>query len=84
MHEYYMLYLKKCIMKLRKSLSMPAILKRELFHIVAGLSIPIAALFLPRIVLLISLGVGTFIFFTYHLGRLRKRRYCRGNTTTHK
>ena len=50
---------------------MSGILKRKLFHIVPGLSIPIAALFLPRIVLLISLGVGTFIFLTIELLRFR-------------
>lgn len=46
-------------------------LKRGLFHIVAGLSIPIAALFLPRIVLLMSLGVVTFVFLAFELIRFK-------------
>lgn len=44
---------------------------RGLLHIVVGLSIPIAALFLPRIVLLISLGVVTFILLTVELLRFK-------------
>jgi len=50
---------------------MSGTLKRELFHIFGGLSIPVAALFLPRVVLLISLGVVTFIFLTFELLRFR-------------
>jgi glycerol-3-phosphate acyltransferase PlsY len=46
-------------------------LKRGLFHIFGGLFIPIAALFLPRMVLLISLGVATFIFLVFELLRFR-------------
>ncbi len=44
---------------------------RGLLHIVVGLSIPIAALFLSRIVLLISLGVVTFILLTVELLRFK-------------
>lgn len=44
---------------------------RVLLHIVVGLSISIAALFLPRIVLLISLGVVTFILLTVELLRFK-------------
>jgi glycerol-3-phosphate acyltransferase PlsY len=46
-------------------------LKRGLFHIFGGLIIPIAALFLPKTVLIISLGVVTFIFLTFELVRFR-------------
>jgi len=46
-------------------------LKRGLFHLFGGLFIPIAALFLARMVLLISLGVVTFIFLTFELIRFR-------------
>lgn len=37
-------------------------MKRGLFHAFAGLSIPIAALFLPQMVMIISVGVVTFVF----------------------
>jgi len=37
-------------------------MKRGLFHAFAGLSIPIAALFLPQMVMIISVGVVTLIF----------------------
>jgi len=50
---------------------MPSTLKRGLFHIFGGLFIPIAALFLPRMVLVISLCVVTFIFLTFELVRFR-------------
>ncbi len=46
-------------------------LKRGLFHIFGGLFIPIAALFLPRMVLLISLGAVTLIFLAFELLRFR-------------
>ena len=46
-------------------------LKRGLFHIFGGLFIPIVALFLPKTVLIISLGVVTFIFLTFELVRFR-------------
>jgi len=45
-----------------KFFSRPSPLKRGLFHIFAGLSIPIAALFLPQMVMVISVGVVTLIF----------------------
>lgn len=51
--------------------SMSSTLKRGLFHIFGGLSVPIAALFLPRMVLLISLGAVTFIFLAFELLRFR-------------
>jgi len=54
-----------------KVLSMSDTLKRGLFHLFGGLFIPIAALFLARMVLLISLGVVTFIFLTFELIRFR-------------
>jgi glycerol-3-phosphate acyltransferase PlsY len=46
-------------------------LKRGLYHISGGLSIAIAALFLPRIVLLVLLGLATFIFLTFDFLRFR-------------
>ena len=46
-------------------------MKRGLFHIFGGLIIPIVALFLPKTVLIISLGVVTFIFLTFELVRFR-------------
>jgi len=50
---------------------MSSTLKRGLFHIFGGLSIPVTALFLPRVVLLISLGVVTFIFLAFEILRFR-------------
>lgn len=50
---------------------MSSTLKRGLFHIFGGLSVPVAALFLPRMVLLISLGVVTFIFLAFEFLRFR-------------
>ena len=46
-------------------------LKRGLFHLFCVLSIAVAALFLPRTMLLISLGVATLIVFVLELIRLR-------------
>ncbi len=46
-------------------------LKRALFHICCGLSIPVASLFLPEIILLVALGVITSIFIAFDLTRLR-------------
>lgn len=56
---------------MRKALGMSSILKRALFHIFVGLSIPIAALFLPTMVLLLALGSATGVFLTVDLIRLR-------------
>lgn len=50
---------------------MSSTLKRGLFHLFGGLSVPVAALFLPRTVLLISLGVVTFIFLAFEFFRFR-------------
>lgn len=50
---------------------MPNILKRGLFHIVGGLSICVAGLFLPKMALLISLSVTTSIFLTFEFVRFR-------------
>ena len=50
---------------------MSNILKRGLFHIVVGLSIAMAAWFLPRRVLLISMGATAFIWLAFELLRLR-------------
>ena len=50
---------------------MSSTVKRGLFHILGGLSVPIAALFLPRMVLLIALGVATLIFLAFEFLRLR-------------
>ena len=50
---------------------MPSTLKRGLSHIFSGLSVPVAALFLPRTALLVSLGVVTFIFLAFELLRFR-------------
>lgn len=50
---------------------MSSTMKRGLFHIFGGLSVPIAALFLPRMVLLLSLGVATLIFLAFEFLRLR-------------
>ena len=52
-------------------MSMSDTLKRGLFHLFCVLSIAVAALFLPRTVLLISLGMVTFIFFAFELIRLK-------------
>jgi len=57
-----------------KALNKSNTLKRGLFHIFGGLLIPIAALFLPRMVFIISLGVATFIFLTFELIRFRLPR----------
>lgn len=46
-------------------------LKRGLFHLFGVLAIAVAGLFLPRPVLLISLGVATFIVVAFELVRLR-------------
>jgi glycerol-3-phosphate acyltransferase PlsY len=46
-------------------------LKRGLFHLFGVLSIPVAALFLPRTVLLVSLGAVTFIALALELIRLK-------------
>jgi len=46
-------------------------LKRGLSHILIGLSVAIAALFLPRMVLVIPLGIVTFFFLTFDLLRLK-------------
>lgn len=54
-----------------KALSMSDTLKRGLFHLFGVLSIAVAGLFLPRTVLLISLGVVTFVFLAFELIRLR-------------
>jgi glycerol-3-phosphate acyltransferase PlsY len=50
---------------------MSSTIKRGLVHIFGGLSIPIAALFLPRVALLISLGVAIFIFLAFELLRFK-------------
>jgi len=52
-------------------LSASGTLKRGLFHLFGALIVPVAALFLPRTVLLISLGVVTFIVVAFELIRLR-------------
>lgn len=52
-------------------MSISRTLKRELAHIFGGLSIPIAALFLPTMVLLVTLGVATVVFSAFDLVRLR-------------
>jgi len=57
--------------ELRKTLSMTTTLKRGLFHIFGGLCIPISALFLPEMVLLICLGVLTFIYLAFEFIRFR-------------
>lgn len=44
-------------------------LKRGLFHLFGGLVLPLAALFLPRVVLLSSLGAVTLIFLAFELLR---------------
>lgn len=44
-------------------------LKRGLFHLFGGLVFPLAALFLPRVVLLSSLGAVTLIFLAFELLR---------------
>ncbi len=50
---------------------MPGTLKRGLFHIFAGLSVAVVALFIPRMVLLTSIGVVTFVFLAFDILRLR-------------
>lgn len=52
-------------------LNTPTTVERELFHIFGGLVFPIAALSLPRMVLLTFLGVVTLIFISFELLRLR-------------
>ena len=55
-------------------MSIPSTVKRGLFHMFGVLFISVAALFLPRTVLLISLGVTTLIFLTFELLRFRGSR----------
>lgn len=50
---------------------MPSGLKRSLSHLAVGLSIPIAALFLPREILLIALGTVVIIVLGFELVRFR-------------
>lgn len=50
-------------------LDMSSTLKRGLFHLFGGLFIPVAALFLPRVVLLVSIGAVTVIFLAFELVR---------------
>jgi len=52
-------------------LSISGTLKRGLFHTFGVLTIPIAALFLPKTILLISLGAAIFIFLAFELTRLK-------------
>ena len=52
-------------------MSTSSTLQRKVFHIFGGLVVPIAALFLPRVVLLSSLGAVTFIFLGFELLRLK-------------
>lgn len=52
-------------------MSTPNIVKRGLFHLFGGLFIPVVALFLPGMVLLISLGVVTLVFLAFELLRFR-------------
>jgi dolichol kinase len=52
-------------------LSISGTLKRGLFHLFGALTLPIAALFLSKAVLLISLGVVTFIVVAIELIRLK-------------
>lgn len=46
-------------------------LMRGVFHIFGGLSIVVAALFLPRMTLLVSLAIVTLLFLTFEFLRLR-------------
>lgn len=50
---------------------MVGMLTRGLFHICGGLFFPVVALFLPRIGLLIFLGVVTFVFLAFDLIRFK-------------
>jgi len=50
---------------------MSKIIKRGLFHIFGGISIVVAALYLPRLALLISVCVATLIFLSFELMRFR-------------
>jgi glycerol-3-phosphate acyltransferase PlsY len=50
---------------------MSPVLRRSLYHILGGLVIPIAALFLPKIVVQIFLGALTFSLLTVEITRLR-------------
>ena len=52
-------------------MSISSTLKRGLFHIFGGLFIPVAALFLPRTFLVISLCAVTFIFLAFEFVRFR-------------
>lgn len=52
-------------------MSISGTLKRGLFHLFGVLSIPIAALFLPRTILLIVLGAVTFVVLAFELIRLK-------------
>jgi len=54
-----------------KFLNLSSPMKRGLFHTFAGLSIPIAALFLSQMVMLISVGVVTLIFLLIEVLRLQ-------------
>jgi len=55
----------------REISDMSSTLKRGLFHLFGGLFIPVAALLLPRVFLLISIGVVTVIFLAFEMVRLR-------------
>ena len=45
--------------------------KRNLFHVTGGLSIPVAALFLPREILLLALGTIVFIVLGFEFLRFK-------------
>ena len=48
---------------------MSKMLKRSLFHLSCGLSIPVAALFLPKLAVLVALGVVTSLFLMFEVLR---------------
>jgi len=52
-------------------LSISVTLGRGLFHMLGVMVIPLAALFLPRIVFLMTLGVITFVFLAFEFIRLK-------------
>ncbi len=52
-------------------MKIPPVLRRGLFHILGGLCVPVAALLMPRIVILVSLAVVTLCLVAFELVRFR-------------
>lgn len=68
-HEWFYIFSVK--KGLGVDFGMSSTIKRALFHVFVGLSIPIAALFLPTMFLLVVFGSATGIFLAVDLVRPR-------------